>query len=118
MYDKKILIVDDSGSMRGMLEEILIQAGFVNIIMAVNGEDALTAMHKHHPDLILLDVIMPVMNGMTALKEIGTQTKVMILSAVGQDSIIKEAKNLGALDFLVKPLDRDDVVKKVTRCLE
>lgn len=113
MKDKKILIIDDSKMASFVLEDILREDGFTNIIRASNGKDALNAYTNEKPDLVLLDIIMPNMNGIDVLRKLGKNAKVIIASAVGQDSIIKEAKELGALDYLVKPLNKEEVLKKV-----
>ena len=116
--DKKILIVDDSGSMRGLLCGILTGAGYTKISTAASGEEAIALFHKTHPDLVLLDIIMSGMNGMDVLREIGAKTKVMMLSAVGQDSIINEARKIGAIDFITKPLNNEEVITKVSQYLK
>lgn len=118
MPNKKILVVDDSGSMRVILSEMLNEAGFKDVRTAVNGEDAVFIAKVYHPDLILLDIIMPGINGMDALKLLGKITKVIIISAVGQDSVMAEAKELGAIDYITKPLNKDDVIKKITEALK
>jgi two-component system chemotaxis response regulator CheY len=118
MNDKKILIVDDSKTTCVMLEEILREDGFVNITHALNGEEALMAYAKEQPDLVLLDIIMPEMNGMDVLKQLDKQAKVLIVSAIGQDSVIKQAQELGALDYIIKPLDKKEVLKKVLASLK
>ncbi len=116
--DKKILIVDDSGSMRGMLMDLLEKAGYLNVSSAINGEEALALYNKEHHDLIILDIIMPGKSGIDVLREIGSTCKVLVLSAIGQDTIIEEAKKLGALDYLVKPIEEADVLAKVARYLK
>lgn len=118
MKEQKILIVDDSKTTRIILEDILREDGFTNIIHASNGEDALSIYTKEEPSLVLLDIIMPEMNGMDVLKQLSGKVKVIIVSAIGQDSIIKQAKELGALNYLIKPLDKAEVIKKVFSALK
>ncbi len=118
MKEQKILIVDDSRTTCVILEDILREEGFTNIIHASNGEDALTAYAKEEPNLVLLDIIMPEMNGMDVLKQLDDKARVIIVSAIGQDSVIKQARELGALDYLIKPLDKIEVIKKVLSALK
>ncbi len=117
MNDKKILIVDDSGSMREILTEILKKGGYTNVMGAANGEDGIIQFNKERPDLVILDIIMPGMNGIEVLRTIGKVAKVLVLSAIGQDSIIIDAKKFGALDYLVKPIEENEVLSKVSRYL-
>lgn len=112
LMDKKILIVDDSAFMRKVLRDIFESAGYTNFIEASNGRDAIDKWKNEHPDFIFLDVIMPEMNGMDVLRQIGKEAKIIIVSAVGQKDMIEEAKTLGALDYIVKPFDRDQVLDK------
>lgn len=117
MKDDKILIVDDSRSMCAILEDMLRNGGYNRITSVHNGDDALVEYERLKPALVLLDIIMPGQNGMDVLKELGGKTKVIILSAVGQDSIVKEAKKFGAKDYLVKPLEASEVLRKVASVL-
>ena len=113
MQNKKILIVEDSKMMSKFLEDHLRGEGYDNLISASNGKEAIDMYRKESPDLILLDIIMPEMNGMEVLREIGKEAKIIVLSAIGQDSIISEAKAAGAVSYLVKPFDRNDIIAKV-----
>ena len=116
--DKKILIVDDSAFMRKVLRDIFESAGYSNFIEASNGREAIEKWRKEKPDFMFLDVIMPEMNGMDVLREIGKEAKVIIVSAVGQKDMIDEAKALGAIDYVVKPFDRDQVLEKAQRYIQ
>lgn len=113
--EKKILIVDDSAFMRKVLRDIFESAGYANFVEASNGREALEKWKAEKPDFMFLDVIMPEMNGMDVLREIGKEAKIIIVSAVGQKEMIDEAKNLGALDYVVKPFDRDQVLEKAKK---
>ncbi len=110
MKDKKILIVDDSKSMVEILRDMLGRAGYHNISTANNGIEALQVIEKEQPALVLLDIIMSGKNGMDVLMEIGRTTPVIVISAVGQDDIIAQAKKLGAADYLVKPINESDLI--------
>ncbi len=115
VIDKKILLVDDSAFMRKVLRDIFESAGYTNFVEAGNGTEAMEKYKSEKPDYIFLDVIMPDVNGMDVLRIIGREAKIIIVSAVGQKEIIEQAKSLGALDYIVKPFDRDQVLEKVQK---
>lgn len=114
---KKILVVDDSAFMRKMLIEILKGIGYDDIIEGENGQEAIDKYKSEKPDLLLLDIIMPEIGGMDVLKEIGSEANVIIISAIGQDGVIEEAKASGAKDFVVKPFNEEEVAEKVKSVL-
>lgn len=113
----KILLADDSAFMRNVLKNILKEAGLENFIEAVDGEEALKKIKEEKPDLVLLDIVMPNKGGIDVLKEVGKQVKILVISAVGQEKVVEEAKNLGALGYVVKPFDNKQVVEAVTGVL-
>jgi two-component system, chemotaxis family, chemotaxis protein CheY len=113
--DKKILIVDDSAFMRKVLRDVFESAGYANFVEAGNGREAIDRFRSEQPDFIFLDIIMPEMNGMDVLREIGKEAKIIVVSAVGQKEMIDEALQLGALDYVVKPFDRDQVLEKARK---
>lgn len=110
--DKKILLVDDSAFMRKVLRDIFESAGYTNFIEASNGNEAIQKIKSESPFFTFLDIIMPDVNGMDVLREVGGSAKIIVVSAVGQTEMIDEAKSLGALDYIVKPFDRDLVLEK------
>lgn len=119
---KKILIADDSLFMRKMLKDILSAEEKYELVEAQNGKEAELQFKKHEPDLTLLDIIMPEgeEEGIRVLKEIkklSPGAKVVMLTAVGQDSIIEECKRAGAADYIVKPFDKEKVIKTVEKYL-
>lgn len=118
MFTEKILIVDDSAFMRKVLRDIFESAGYTAFLEAGNGREAIEKYRSEKPDFIFLDVIMPDMNGMDVLKEIGHEAKVIVISAVGQKDMIEQAKALGALDYVVKPFERDIVLQKAEKYLK
>ena len=115
--DKKILIADDSEFMRNVLKDILKTSDYNNIIEADNGQTVIEKYKDESPDLILLDIIMPKVDGMSVLKEIGRKANILVISAMGQEKTIEEAKNLGAKGFVVKPFDREKVIEEVKKVL-
>jgi two-component system chemotaxis response regulator CheY len=110
--DQKILLVDDSAFMRKVLRDIFESAGYTNFVEAGDGAEAIKKFREEKPDFIFLDIIMPDVNGMDVLREIGKEARVIVVSAVGQKEMIDQAKQLGALDYIVKPFDRDQVLEK------
>ena len=118
---KRILIVDDSFYMRTMLKNMLTDAGYEVVGEAPNGQTALQMAKDTNPDLITLDVILPDNTGLDVLKGIRKDQpnmKVIIVSAVGQEVIVNEAKENGALDYIVKPFSEDKVLEKVSKALK
>jgi two-component system, chemotaxis family, chemotaxis protein CheY len=116
----KVLLADDSAFMRKVLKEILTGMGLSDFVEAENGKQALEKVEQDKPDLLILDMIMPELEGMEVLKKIKEakiSVKVLVVSAVGQDSMIEEAKSLGAMGYVVKPFDNDQVVAEVTKAL-
>jgi two-component system, chemotaxis family, chemotaxis protein CheY len=109
----RILIVDDSTYIRTMLRTTLEEQGFDVVGEAVNGESAIDMTASLSPDLITLDNILPDMTGidiLKAFKEMNLNHKVIMISAVGQQSAIVEAITNGASDYLVKPFDKDRLI--------
>ena len=120
MMSKTILIVDDAAFMRMMIRDILVREGYV-IHEAVNGRDAVEKYNEIQPDLVTMDITMPEMNGLAALKAIRLAhagARVLMISAMGQKHVVLEALEEGALDFLVKPFQPTKVVETVKRCLQ
>lgn len=119
---KKILIADDSLFMRKMLKDILSIEDKYEIVEAQNGKEAELQFKKHNPDLTLLDIIMPEgeEEGITILeiiKKFNSSAKVVMITAVGHDSIIAECKKAGADDYIVKPFDKNKVIETVKKYL-
>ena len=119
--DEKILIVDDALFMRVNLKRILTEAGYKNLLEAENGEVACRLYETEKPDLVLMDISMPVMDGIAALKNIKKQDNtavVVMCSAVGQEAMIMESVENGAMEFIVKPFKGEQIVSAVKNCLE
>lgn len=116
---KNILVTDDAAFMRLMLKDILIKNGYNVIGEAQNGIEAVDKYKELKPDLVTLDITMPEMDGLTALKhlkEADPNAKVIMCSAMGQQAMVIEAIQNGAKDFIVKPFQPDrviDAVKKI-----
>lgn len=116
----RILVVDDSFYMRTMLRNMLSDAGYEVIGEAPNGQTALQMAREHKPDLVTLDVILPDNTGLDVLKGIkkdNPDMKVVIVSAVGQEVIVNEALEFGALSYIVKPFSEEKVLEVVGKAL-
>ena len=116
----KILVVDDAAFMRMMIRDILAKQGY-EIHEAVNGRDAVEKFEDLRPDLVTMDITMPEMNGLDALREIRSMdedARVLMVSAMGQQKMIVEALEMGAIDFLVKPFQPTKVLETVKKCLQ
>lgn len=117
----KILIVDDALFMRAMLKKILKEAGYTEIFEAANGVEACTVYEAEKPDAVLMDISMPEMNDIEALKAIvreDADAVVVMCSAVGQEAMILEAVQSGALDFIVKPFKPEQIIQAVETALD
>ena len=105
----KILVVDDAAFMRMRCSKLLTENGH-EVIEAATGREAIDQYKANSPDAVLLDITMPDMDGLSALKEIhahDANCKVAMVTAMGQQSIVMEALKLGAKDFVVKPFDAE-----------
>lgn len=115
----RILIVDDAMFMRSMIKGILSKEGY-ELFEASNGKEMLTKYEEVKPDLVTLDITMPEMDGITAVKELMKKhpdAKVIMCSAMGQQAMVIEAIQNGARDFLVKPFEADRVLMSVKKHL-
>ena len=111
----KILIVDDQFGIRILLNEVLQKEGY-DTYQAANGVQALDIVSKHSPDLVLLDMKIPGMDGIEILKRmrvVDKDIRVIIMTAYGELDMIQEAKELGAITHFAKPFDIDDIRKAV-----
>lgn len=117
---KNILIVDDASFMRMMIKDILTKNGFNVVGEAENGLIAIQKYKELRPDLVTMDITMPEMDGIQALKkirEITPDAKVVMCSAMGQQAMVIEAIQAGAKDFIVKPFHEDRVLEATNKAL-
>jgi two-component system chemotaxis response regulator CheY len=114
---KKVLIVDDSMYMRTMISSALTATGRYEVIgQAGTGSQGIELALEHEPDLITMDNILPDMIGIDIVKELraeGLGSKIIMISAVGQDDVVEEGKANGAQDYLVKPFTPEVLVERV-----
>ncbi|UOR12607.1 response regulator [Halobacillus amylolyticus] len=116
----RILIVDDAKFMRATLTNILQKAQHHVVGEAENGKEAVEMFHELNPDLVTMDITMPEMSGLDALKQIKSAfkgAKVIMCSAMGQQKMVVEAIEMGAKDFIVKPFDEPHVLEAIERVL-
>lgn len=108
----KILICDDSILARKKLKDFLVSIGCTQILDAVDGQMAIDIYKEKRPDIVFLDIVMPVKNGITAVKEIiafDPEAYIIMTSSVGTQENLKEALKAGAKDFIQKPLDNNQI---------
>ena len=116
----KILIVDDAKFMRMTLSNILMKGEHEIVGEGENGKDAIRLYRELKPDLVTMDITMPEMNGIDAVREIKKEfsdAKVIMCSAMGQQKMVVEAIEAGAKDFIVKPFDESRVINAINRVL-
>lgn len=118
----KLLIVDDAMIMRLRIREIAVQAGWEVVGEAANGNQAVEMFRSLHPDLVTMDIVMPAMDGVEALRTIRSEApnaRVCMVSALNQREKLAECIRLGAIDFIVKPFDKLQLISlfdKQGRC--
>lgn len=117
---QKILIADDSAFMRLYLKRILSEAGYKDTIEAADGREAIIQFERERPDLVILDIIMPDMDGLETLHEImrtDPKTNVVMITAVGQEYMIEEANKAGAKGYITKPFMEEKVVETLAKVI-
>ena len=117
---KNVLIVDDAAFMRMMIKDILTKNGYNIAAEAENGKIAVDKYNEVKPDLVLMDITMPEMDGIQALKSIKTNdpnANIIMCSAMGQQAMVIEAIQSGAKDFIVKPFQAERVLEAVKKVI-
>lgn len=115
-----ILVVDDAAFMRMMVKDVLSKNGFTIAGEAENGAKAIEKFKELNPDLVIMDITMPEVDGIQAVKEIkkiNAAAKVIMCSAMGQQAMVIEAIQAGAKDFIVKPFQAERIVEAVKKVL-
>lgn len=116
----RILVVDDAVFMRRQLREILEGGGYEVVAEGGDGAEALELYDAHRPDLVTLDLVMPQMSGVEALRELRLRhpdARVVVCSSLSDQASIFEAIGLGARDYVLKPVDRERVLESVEKAL-
>jgi two-component system chemotaxis response regulator CheY len=117
---KSILICDDAAFMRMMIKDILSKNGYTIVGEAENGLKACEKYNETRPDLVMMDITMPEMDGIQALKKIKTadpSANIIMCSAMGQQAMVIESIQSGAKDFIVKPFQADRVLEAVKKAI-
>ncbi len=116
----KVMIVDDAAFMRAMIKDLLTNNGFTVVAEATNGQEALARYGECDPDLVTMDITMPDMDGVAAVREIirgHPGARIVMVSAMGQQALVVDAIQAGARDFVVKPFDHTRLLEAVRRAL-
>lgn len=116
----RIMVVDDAAFMRELLKNMLVTSGFEVVAEGCNGVQAVHLYKRVKPDLVIMDITMPEMNGIDALegiREHDPQAKVIMCSAMGQKKFVIEAIKSGAKDFIVKPFNKDRITDAIKNIL-
>jgi two-component system chemotaxis response regulator CheY len=117
----RILVADDASFMRQMIREIVEEAGHEVVAEASDGVEAIEQFKKHHPDVVTMDIVMPRRSGIDAVKgiiEVDPSSCVVMCSALGQETLVQEALQAGARDFIVKPFKPDAVTATLRKVIE
>ncbi len=115
-----ILVVDDAAFMRMMIKDVLTKNGYVVLGEAENGQKAIEKYKELSPDLVIMDITMPEVDGIQAVKEIkkfDPAAKIVMCSAMGQQAMVIESIQAGARDFIVKPFQADRVIEAVKKVI-
>jgi len=116
----RILIVDDAAFMRMMIKDVLTKNGYEVTGEAENGQKAIEKYKELSPDLVIMDITMPEVDGIQAVKEIkkfDPNAKIVMCSAMGQQAMVIESIQAGATDFIVKPFQADRVIEAVKKVI-
>ena len=117
----RILVADDASFMRQIIRDILEAEGHEIVAEASDGIQAVEEWKKHHPDLVTMDIVMPRRSGIDSVRAIvalDAGARVVMCSALGQETLVTEALQAGASDFIVKPFKPDAVIATIRRVLE
>lgn len=122
MYELRFVVVDDAVFMRTLLKKMIEEVeGYKVVGEGSNGYEAIEQVKIHKPDIITLDITMPEMDGISAIKEIlkySPETGIIMVSAMGQQSMVVEAIKMGAKDFVVKPFEKSRVLQAIKNVCE
>ncbi|SFL73436.1 two-component system, chemotaxis family, response regulator CheY [Paenibacillus sp. 1_12] len=117
----KVMVVDDAAFMRKMLKFLLVEAGHEVVAEAANGRDAVHTYVKYKPDLVTMDVAMPELDGIGAVRQIrkfDPLAKIIMCSSMGQTALIVDAISSGAKDFIEKPFQKKGIIETVNKVLD
>jgi two-component system chemotaxis response regulator CheY len=115
------MIVDDVAFARRVIKEILTAHKYTVVAEASNGEEAIQLYRKHSPDIVTMDVVMPVKGGIEATRAIvdaDKEARVIIISAMGHEQLLMDAINAGARDYILKPFSPEDLIRSIEKALK
>jgi two-component system chemotaxis response regulator CheY len=115
---KRLLVVDDALFMRKMICGVAAEAGWEVVAEGTNGAEAVSLYEHHRPDLVTMDLVMPVMGGLEALRQIRAidpDAKVVVVTALDQKQVLLDSIRDGAIDFIVKPFERQRVLALLSK---
>jgi two-component system chemotaxis response regulator CheY len=118
---KTALIVDDVAFARKVVKEILMSAKYSVVAEASNGDEAVLLYHRHKPDFVIMDVVMPKRGGIEATRKIledFKSAKVIMVSAMAHEQFLMEAINAGARDYILKPFSPEDLLRSIEKALK
>ncbi len=117
----RVLVTDDAAIIRQLIVDTVTEAGWQVVDQATNGQEAVEKYLQHRPDIMTLDLVMPEYDGRHALKHIlaaDPQARIVVVSALNQAEILREAISLGAAEFVVKPFDPPVLLETLRRVLQ
>jgi two-component system chemotaxis response regulator CheY len=117
----RVLVADDAAFMRQMIREIIEPEGYEIVGEATDGVEVVESFEELHPDLVFMDIVMPRCSGLDAVRKIVAKhasARIVMCSALGQETLVMEALQAGAQDFIVKPFKPDAVVETLKKVLE
>ncbi|MEB3298402.1 MAG: response regulator [Candidatus Sericytochromatia bacterium] len=117
----RVLIVDDSMTLRMMFKKTILDSNFEPVAEAANGDQALALYREHQPDLVVMDIVMPEVDGVTALANIlayDPEARVVMVSSLGSKDKVLESIKLGARNFIMKPFERDTLLQALQKAYE
>lgn len=112
----KIMIVDDSNYLRATLRAAFEKAGYEVVAEASNGKEAVTTYAKVRPDVVTMDIVMPEANGLQAISQImqfDSEARIIVITALGHEPMVRKALSFGALNFVIKPADTDEILQAI-----
>lgn len=121
LNELKVLICDDSILVRKKFKDIIVTLGCDKVIEATDGQQAIDIYKEQKPDLVFMDIVMPIKTGIEALSEIisyDSKAKIVIISSIGTNNKLKEAIKIGAYDFFQKPIDEGQLKKIITNYID
>jgi len=119
--EKTVMVVDDTGFMRKKLKKVLEESGYSVVAECEDGSEVVEAYQKHKPDIVTMDIVMPKMDGITAVKallEVEKDAKVVMVSSLGLENKVMEAARAGASSFILKPFSPEELVDVLESVIE